>query len=462
MDALPRGYASTLIALRSATKLHWTLLTNVSSLVGGTVVSAVLGFAYWWVAAHFFSLETVGLAAAAICIMQLIALFAEFGLGTILLGESLAHGDKGLGLISAALIVSFVAATSLGILFMAAAKLVSIDLGGILNSKAGECCFALGCGVTCLANVLGGAFAGLLRSSLRMLETITFSLLKLALLIFVAARYGSSIKEEFLFATWVGGQFGSVCAFALVLKSLNRGSFPAPRFETVRPLITRSLSHHLLDLVIQVPTIIMPFLVTLVLSPYINAAFNIAWTLVRVTFLVPLSFSSAMFAMGDADPSSFASRIRFSLLVSVAGAIGVSLVFACYPDTILSLFNKEYAAIASGSLQVLGLSNFSVAVKSLYLVVMRLKRQMLHASRIFAFGGCVELLFAFIGGHFGGLYGLTAGWAIATALQAAFMLPAVLSACSFRWKAALEFPDVLRGQKRRAVSIIVQPSEAQK
>jgi hypothetical protein len=40
------------------TNLH--LLSNASSLVGAMAINSALGFAYWWLAARFFSETSVG------------------------------------------------------------------------------------------------------------------------------------------------------------------------------------------------------------------------------------------------------------------------------------------------------------------------------------------------------------------------------------------------------------------
>ncbi len=418
--------AANLAALRLALKPHAALLKNATSLAGGMVVNSALGFAYWWIAARFFSLETAGLTAAAVSITSLIGLFAQLGLGTILISKALSDGEKQAGLISAALIVSFAMAILLGILFLAIAWIVSLDLGRITGSKAGVIFFVLGCGTSCLITMLNSAFIGLLRSSFAMSQETALSLCKLALLAIVAVKSGSAANEVIVFATWIAAQAVSACIFAAALWRLTRESVPVPHFGAVRGLMRASLSHHLLDLVIQTPMLIMPFLVTVVLSPEVNAAFNAAWMMLRITIVLPAALSTMIFAIGRKDRTAYSSQLRFVLLLFIASGAGIVICFASLADFILGIFNQQYPAIAANSLRVLSMAFIAVSVSSLYLAVQRLSGRMIRAAYVFAVGGFAGISFACIGAHFHGLLGLSLGWTAAVILQAGYTAKLVI------------------------------------
>jgi hypothetical protein len=53
-------------------KTNSMMLVNAGSLVGTMVVTGVLGFAFWWVAARQFPPQAVGLASTAISAMPLL------------------------------------------------------------------------------------------------------------------------------------------------------------------------------------------------------------------------------------------------------------------------------------------------------------------------------------------------------------------------------------------------------
>jgi len=425
LDRLAAGIRSA----RHAWSLHATLLRNAAALATGAWASSVFGFVYWWVAARYLSLETVGLTAAAISIMSLIALIAELGLGPLLVAESLSEGKEQIGLISAALITAPATALLLGVLFIYVSKAIPVNLGGITGS--GYLLFLLGCSVTCFSTVLACACTGLLRSSLVMGEKFAFSLIKLTLLALVVAQSGSAATETMVFATWVGGQTASALAFALYLATTRSGLLH-PRFNALRKLIPTSLSHYVLNLVILAPAMAMPFLVAVILSPAVTAAFNVSWMIFRVSTLLPTALSTMIFAVARSDPGYCASRVRLALLLSAGCTIGVFLFLFPFSNVVLMIFKPEYAEIASSSLQILCISYFAVALNSVYLALNRIGGRMLFASLVFGIGGFAELFFASAGAFLGGLLGMSVGWVAATLLQSLFMAPAVLSAAAIK------------------------------
>src|SRR5207248_3068539 len=68
-------------------KINNLMLTNAGALVGTTMVTSILGSAYWWVAARRFLPEAVGVASASVSAMVLLGGFCVLGFGTLLITE---------------------------------------------------------------------------------------------------------------------------------------------------------------------------------------------------------------------------------------------------------------------------------------------------------------------------------------------------------------------------------------
>ncbi len=219
--------------------------------------------------------------------------------------------------------------------------------------------------------------------------------------------------------------------FSLVFASLGRPKgwkLVTPRFSALRPFASAIFSHHILDLVLQTPTLIMPFVVAVTLTPVTNAAFNVAWVILRMTFQLPAALSTVLFALGFADRKAFEARLRFSLTVTGGSGLCAVCFFGLFSDHVLHIFGNEYSDIAEDCLRVLGLSFFGAAVRSFYLTIERLNGRMLRASYFFALASVAELVLSFIGAQFFGLLGLATGWVAAVTLQAIFLLGTVLKA----------------------------------
>src|SRR5579862_892619 len=81
------------------------LLANAGSLFGTTLITAGIGFGYWWSAARLYPAAAVGFSSAAISAMMLLGSGGIVGLGTLLVGELPRQPGKEASLISAALLL---------------------------------------------------------------------------------------------------------------------------------------------------------------------------------------------------------------------------------------------------------------------------------------------------------------------------------------------------------------------
>jgi O-antigen/teichoic acid export membrane protein len=404
------------------------LLTNSGALVATGVATAALGFMFWWFAARYFPPHAVGLAAAAISIMSLVGLIGEFGLATLLMGESRRRAGEAPGLISAALFAALASSTLFGVGCLVLAGLSPLKLGSFLGSTEYSLLFIAGCAVTGFMLVLDGALVGLLQSALRMYRHVTFSLLKLALLPALAFAIPAGQQEIAIFLAWVLGTLLSGLFLVPLLAYRGHAVWSRPNFATLQRQRPSVLRHHLLDLVTQGPGLILPFLVTVIFAADVNAAFYAAWMIFIILMLVPASLTTMLFAMGSAQPTELATRVRFSLwlcaLASLVAGIGTYLL----SGWVLGWFGPTYAATGEPILQILGLGVFAVALKQHYIAVQRLKGRMMHAAMLLGAGGVVELALAVWGAQLGGLSGFTWGWVGAIYLEAMFAAPVVLRA----------------------------------
>ena len=165
------------------------MLFNAGSLVGTTAITSVLGFAYWWVAARFFSLETVGIASALVPAMMLLGGLCVLGLGTLLITELPRHPEQAGELLITALLVVAVAGLSIGILFALLAPLISSSFQPLRTSVGSVLLFAAGIGLTSVTLVLDQAFIGLLCGGLQLGRNTFFAFAKLFALVLVGFLY---------------------------------------------------------------------------------------------------------------------------------------------------------------------------------------------------------------------------------------------------------------------------------
>jgi O-antigen/teichoic acid export membrane protein len=409
-------------ALRRRLGGNVIVLTNSAAIVAGNLTTALLGFGYWWLAARLYPAASVGLASALVSVMALVGMLGEFGMGTLLEGETLRHRGKEQGLITAALAVAFVCSAILGLGY-AVLPGWSLAKGG-----AAQMLLVCGCALTGFALVLDHAFSGLLKSPLRMWRNIAFSAVKLLLLTAFAGIFPTGEGEAAILASWAA----AIAASVVLLAGGTWRSRPIvaarPDFALLRQLSGKVVDHHLLNLASQAPALMLPLLLSMMISPEANAAFYPAWMLITIAALVPSAFTAVVYTLGMSHPGTAAERLRFSLAVSAVCATATGLVFFVFSQEILGLFNPAYPEIAGSSLRLLGFGVLGLLVKHHYIAVARIAGRMRGAAVFFALAGVGELGLAALGIAYAGLPGMAVGWLAALVAETLLMLRPVLVA----------------------------------
>ena len=101
----------------------------------------------------------------------------------------------------------------------------------------------------------------------------------------------------------------------------------APQWRALRRLGRASVGDTWLNNALQVPRLTLPILVTWLLSAPSGGAFWVAWSIATLTSLVPTHLTTALFAVGAADPRGLAAKVRFTLRTCLLGGlVGVPVV----------------------------------------------------------------------------------------------------------------------------------------
>ena len=415
--------AAEIARLRAEVAENRTVLVNAGSMMGTVLVTALLGAAFWLLAARRLSPDAVGVGSAAVSAMILLGYLATVGLGTLLMGE-LPRREQHRGLLNAALAVSGATGAVLGLAFALLAPLVSTDLSPLSETWAAALVFAAGAGLTALAWVLDQALIGLMRGGIQLTRNVVFSVVKLAVLfLFVLAV--AAPNGVWIYSAWAAG-----IALSLVVLTrfyLRRGDDRLrPRFDLLKAMRVDAATHHVYNLAIRAPDLILPLIVVSVLSAAANANFYIAWMIASFGFMVPVSLSTVLYAVGSGDPTRLFERYRFSVALSACLGLAANAVLLAIGGPLLGLFGASYEQGGLATLHILALGVFPETVKAHYLSIGRVERRIPQTMPIVIGGMVLELAAATAGGALGGLEWLAAGWLAATCVEAAVMSRDVL------------------------------------
>ncbi len=414
--------------VREGMDKHSVLYTNAGASTIGGVGTAALGFLFWGVAARFFPPHAVGVATAIISMMGLMGIIGDGGLGALLIGETLQHKGREGELILAAVLASLAASGVCGLAYFVLANEFGWQLGQFAHSYAGAVLFVGGCALSGAVSVLDQAFFGLLKSVYQMYRSLSFSLIKL---LFLAALVTSDAmhNEFFIVLAWVVSILITILVFGrLMLKIIGPVGRWIPDFRLLGRRFPLLIRHHMLNLATLAPGLIIPVLVTILVSPEASAAFYPAWMIICLALFGSGSLATTLYAIGRAEPSQLPSRLLISLgLSAVVGAVTASVLFF-FSGTILGLFNHSYRELAGPSLQLLGFGVIAAAIKQHYIAVSRLANRVGVASVYLALGALLEIGLAAAGSQVSGLFGVTVGWLLAVFLEASLMLKPIAKA----------------------------------
>src|SRR6266566_911558 len=405
------------------------MLVNAGSYIGATAVTSVLGFAYWWAAARWFSPQAVGLGSATISIMTLLGTVCIVGLGTLLVGELPRQPGKEGSLISAALIIVGGIGGCAGIVFAVVAPFVSTDLEPLRASVQNIVLFAVGVSLTAITLVLDFALVGLLRGKLLFWRNTLFAVAKLAAL-FAVSLWLSHIVGLTIYATWAVGNALSLAALAgfAVLKGGRFRRVNWPEWGLLRKLGPAALQHHMLNLTLRAPALALPVLVTVLLSATTNAWFYVSWMLASFVFIVPVALTTVLYAMVSGQPTSLAHKTRLTLGLASMASVLAACVLLLGTKQVLGLFGHAYAEQASLSLHILAFGSFPIIIKYHYVTICRIQDRIARATLPMIVGCLLELGLAVLGARLGDLPGLSLGWVAAVCVEALFMSRTVYKA----------------------------------
>lgn len=434
-----------------AVRRNGDLLSNSGSLMATSILTSVVGFGYWWLAARLYPPEAVGSVSAAVAAMTLVGTLGMFGMGTLLISELPRMGDRQWRLITTCVLVAATVAGFGGLLYEVIAYLSNAGLREALGSPFAALLLLVGMAANAAALVLDEGLVGLLKGRLQLVRNAYFAVGKLVLLA-VLAVLPIAVTGTWILGTWVAGIFLStvLLAFSLRGHGLGGGSV-RPDLTLLQGLRRNALDHNLFNLALFLPRTMLPLVVTAVLSTRATASFYTAWMVLSFLAMIPGNVATTLFAVTSAGRAALRGKMRMALLVSLGVGMPASLLVAILARPIMSTFGHGYAAAASNALAILALTFVATVIRQLYVAVSRVLNRVRRASLVALGAGVVEVGAAWYGASQGGLTSLALFLAAAFLAEGAVMAPTVL-------KAALARPATTAGAEQPTINASTPPS----
>lgn len=402
------------------------IISTTGLMVASWAVTTILGFAFWFVASRAFQPQAVGLASAAIAAATLIARLTVSGLGTALAGFLPTYGGRRIQLITTALLIAMAIGGVLGVVFVLIVPRFSAEYLPLVEELPFALLFA-GAAALTAAGVVGDQMMVSLRlGGLQLLRNLVFAGSKLVFLMIAAGALGTT-RAILIVAVWAMGDVTSFLAISALRRTLPRAGKRA-EWGTVVRLAGNAAGHHLVSAMRTGPALVMPVLVTGLLSATANAAFYVALIMTTALQVVASSATFTLYAVGDRTPRAFQRQLRVTLalsfLIVTAGFIALALV----GPWLLSFFGEAYVTQAVDSLPWLAACAFPLVIVDHWIALRRIRQRLGGAVGVLAIGAVLQIAMATYGALNVGLTGLAIGWFAALVIVAITMFPEVIRA----------------------------------
>jgi O-antigen/teichoic acid export membrane protein len=387
------------------------MLPNSLALIAAKVATLGLGFLFWVLAARLFSPRDVGLAAAVVAAVMLCTQFALLGAGAAVISLYPEHASSPRRLLHTGINFVVLSGGLIGLAFVAVAAGGFPKLGVVGSSAAYTGLFASMSIFGTLAILLDQISTTLRRGDEalgRGLLNGVLSLVCLALLGVLGASAGSMA----IFACWV---VGGAAACALGALQLWRGAAryrwrPALDFGLARRLIVVGMPNHLLTLADRAPGLVLPVIVTELLSPTTNAFWYAVWMMAWVVFVIPVQVGMTVFSEASHRPAAIDQLVRHGLRVGLGIGTAAAVCMAALASVALSFMGPRYASGGTEALRILVWGVVPAAIIQVYYARSRAVRRLWEAIATATVTGAATVTAAAVAGAEWGLAAMALAW----------------------------------------------------
>jgi O-antigen/teichoic acid export membrane protein len=321
-----------------------SMFPNSLALIGSKLSMMGLGFLFWLLAARLFAAPEVGLAAGVVAAIMLCTQIALFGIGSSVIALLPRELRRPRALLDSAftLVAGFAVSTSLVFLLLAVGLLGNLRV--VPQSPAYALMFVVATVTGTIGILMDQLSTSLRRGDQALVRGIAFGTSTLLALL-VMSRLGHGWGSKALLFPWV---VAGTVACAIGLRQFHRplrGYLPRPAIDRRRSrrLLATGLPNYALTLSERAPGLLLPVIVTELLSPTANAAWYAAWMMAWVVFIVPIQVGMTLFAEIAHDPDSLPAATQRAVKSALVVGIPVALVLGALAHPLLSLLGGLYA-----------------------------------------------------------------------------------------------------------------------
>ena len=407
--------------------LRVSLYRNAGYLMLASGVNSLAGFVFWAVAARLYPAEGVGLAAAAISAIGLLALLSTLGMDYGLIRFLPGSGDKAKNILNSCFTLSGLVSVALAVIFLAGLKLWSPALLRIQQNPVFFISFVIFALAAVYRVFAERTFIAGRRAGFALTQGLVFNLLRFIPLVALAPLF----NVFGIFASWgIGLGLAVIVSIPFLIPRVQPGYRPAPKIDrkSIGNMMHFSFANYGANIFWAIPILCLPLMVVNLLGAEANAYFYVGWALGYLLVSIPVTVSFSLFAEGSHSEEQLGHNIDRSLRLLLVLVPVIAIVFLA-GERVLALFGSAYAENATTLLWVLAVSAIPVGLNHTYFTVKRVQKRMRGVIGLSAFIAVVTMVLSYLLLPRVGIIGAGIGWLIPQAILAVAVTPSLL-----RWR----------------------------
>ncbi|HEY2741634.1 MAG TPA: hypothetical protein VGI69_05580 [Gaiellaceae bacterium] len=396
---------------RAGAKQPLSVTWNALAVMAGKTLTMGFGFLFWLVAAHEFSRPEVGIAAATVSAMMLCTQLAIGGVGSAVITCYPDFRHRPAALLDTSGTVVIVSAVFAAGAFFVIAALGLRHLDTVPSDPVYACAFVAMTVFGTLAILLDQLSIALGRGDQVLVRGVVFGA-TIVVGIGVLPTFLHQAGSAAIFAPWAVAGAVNVGLGIFQVRRMLPGYRFRPRIErsTRRLLLRHGTPNYALTLAERAPGLVLPIVVTQVLTPAANSTWYAVWMMAWVVYTLPISAGLTLFAEGSNRPAQLAEATRAAVRVALLVGIVASLLIGSLAHFVLSLLGSAYGATGASPLRILLLAFVPITFVQAYYAGSRARRRLGEAVAVSWVSAAVSVSAAAAGAVVGGLVGMAYAW----------------------------------------------------
>jgi len=380
----PRDLAPRIVALARRANAD-SLLRNSLYIMATTVVTSLLGYVYWIVAARTYPARDVGLGSALLAAITLASGLTNLGLGQTLvqLLPQRAAGAMWSRTVNAAFGVAGTTGLFAGIVTVLVLPFASPQLAVAGRDPVYTIAVVLGVPLWTVSSLLDSLFVAERAAGNMLARNVVFAALKIPLLLVPLLGLRLLAPLTILGSWVVASAVAALVGFVVLIPRLRRGYCPTVRglVAQVRPMLSLFAGHHLINLGSMASVYLLQILVSARLSTADNAYFYTTWMLGGFFFTLETSVASSLFAEG-AHGGDIGRKVRASALMIGALLIPAMILFLVAGRYLMGIFGPGYREHGAALLTLLVVAAIPDGITNVYVSILRVRRLLREAAAL--------------------------------------------------------------------------------